>query len=56
LRRGIKTGTGATGRVKALSFIENAYNATEEQIYNMMAEEWYREIDRMIVRVNKKAK
>jgi len=45
-----------TGRINAVHWFENAYNATEEKVYDKIAEEWYIEIDRVIQRLNKKAK
>ena len=44
----------STGRLKASNFFESAYNSVEGQMYDSMADEWYREIDRLIIRTNKK--
>jgi len=51
-----KHGGGATGKVTATHFFENAFNITQEQMYDNMAQEWYNEIDKYIIRMNKKLK
>ena len=45
-----------SGKITASHWFENAYNATEEQIYDTLEQEWYQAIDRYIVKVNKKLK
>jgi HK97 gp10 family phage protein len=49
----IKTGTGSTGKMTIHRFFEPAYDATEEQIFSTIEQEWYRAIDEKIIRVNK---
>lgn len=42
----------STGRGPATHFFENAYNATEGQIYSTVTEEWHREIENFIRKTN----
>lgn len=43
-----------TGKVTATHFFERAYSGVEQQVFENIEEEWYREIDRFIIRTNKK--
>jgi len=45
-----------TGKMTANPFFERAYNATESQIYDTIEDEWLKEIDRFIIRTNRKLK
>jgi hypothetical protein len=45
-----------TGRTIGTHFFENAFNAVEEKMYGSIEQEWYNEIDKFIIRTNKKAK
>lgn len=45
---------GSTGKIKGTSFFYRAWNATQEQVYREIENEWYNQIDRFIVRTNKK--
>ena len=49
-----KTGTGRTGKVIGVHFIERAYNATEDKVMDAIEGEWLHAIDRAITRINKK--
>ena len=52
-----KTKKGArTGSVTGTHFFENAYNASENEIINTIQDEWLNEIDRMIIRTNRRVK
>lgn len=52
-----KTKKGAsTGKMPGTKFFENAYNATEKQIFDTIEQEWLQEIDRMIIRTNRRLK
>lgn len=42
----------STGAGPATHFFENAYNATEEQIFSTVTEEWHREIEKFIRKTN----
>jgi len=44
-----------TGRVRGTHFFENAYNSVQEKMYDDMAQAWYDEIDRFIIKTNKRA-
>lgn len=52
--RGISKGTGATGKITATHFFENAYNTTESKVFDSIEGEWYQAIDKMIIRTNKR--
>lgn len=56
LVRGRKSGTGATGRVVGTHWFERAYMATEQQVFDNIADEWYKAIDMAITRINRRAK
>ena len=45
-----------TGRIIASHWFENAYNATEKQVYDSIDSEWYKAIDMCITRVNRRLK
>jgi len=47
---------GATGSIKASHFMEEAYNATEDQVFGAIEHEWYKAIDRFITATNKRLK
>jgi len=47
---------GTTGRMTASHWFENAYNATEKQVYDSIDYEWYKAIDMCITRVNRRLK
>jgi len=49
-------GNAPTGKVTGTLFFERAYNATESQIYDTIEDEWLKEIDRFIIRTNRKLK
>ena len=51
-----KKGGAPTGRMTATHFFENAYNATEQEVFSNIEKEWHQEIDRFIIRTNKKFK
>jgi hypothetical protein len=52
-----RTKKGAkTGSVTGTHFFENAFNTVEEQMYGSIEQEWYNEIDKFIMRTNRKAK
>ncbi len=51
-----KKGGAPTGKVTATHFFENAYNATEQEMFSNIEKEWHEEIDRFIIRTNKKLK
>jgi hypothetical protein len=51
-----KKGGAPTGKVTATHFFENAYNATEHEMFSNIEKEWHEEIDRAIIRINKKLK
>jgi len=52
-----RTKKGApTGRMAATPFVEKAYNMTKDQMYDEMEQAWYDEIDRFIMRTNKRLK
>ena len=57
-RRGAKIrGTHAgksTGKMPATHFFENAYNQTENQIFQTVANDWYDSIEKYIRKTNKK--
>lgn len=44
------------GVMPADNFIERSYNATEDQVFGAIENEWYDEIDRYIVRTNRRLK
>jgi hypothetical protein len=46
----------STGVLKATHWFEEAWDATEKQVYDTIDQEWYTAIDNMIIRVNKKLK
>ena len=52
----IKSGKGLTGVLKGTHFIVNASNQTEKEVYGNIEQEWYNEIDRYIIRTNKRLK
>jgi hypothetical protein len=54
--RGSKGKLKSTGILKADPWFEKAFNATSEGMYDTMAQAWYDEIDRFIIRTNKKLK
>ena len=43
-----------TGKVMGTHFFELAYNATQDEVYSAIEQEWYNEIDRFIIKVNNK--
>ena len=43
-----------TGKVTGVHFFEHAYDSTQEQMYSQIEQTWYEEIDRFIIKVNKK--
>lgn len=45
-----------TGKIIGSHWFENAYNATEDQVYDSIADEWYKAIDMCITRVNRRLK
>lgn len=47
---------GATGTMPSTGFFEAAYESTKGQIFANIEQEWYKEIDKFIVRTNRKAK
>lgn len=49
-----RRGTGATGAIAPRRFFEKAWNATQEQVYGEIENEWYNQIDKFIIRTNKK--
>jgi hypothetical protein len=49
-----KTGTGGTGKIIGLHFMEKAFEATDDKVYSMIETEWYDAIERLIKRTNKK--
>jgi HK97 gp10 family phage protein len=51
-----KKGGAPTGKVTATHFFENAYNATEHEMFSNIEKEWHEEIGRAIIRINKKLK
>lgn len=52
-RKGTRSGK-STGRVMATHFFENAFNSTWDQVSEALSGEWYNEIERHIIRTNKK--
>jgi len=55
----IQRGSGAgksTGRTPPTHFFENAFNATKDEVFGTIENEWYNEIDRLITRTNRKIK
>lgn len=46
----------ATGKVIGSHFFERAYNATEQQMFGSIEDEWYKAIDDCIIRTNKRLK
>lgn len=42
------------GKMTPSAFFERAYNATQEQIFNTTADEWYEQIGRAIDKTNRK--
>lgn len=44
------------GRIEATNFFENAYDATSDQVYSTIEDEWYKAIESMVVRTNRKMK
>jgi HK97 gp10 family phage protein len=51
-----KKGGAPTGKVTATHFFENAYNATEQEVFSDIEQAWHEEIDHAIIRINKKLK
>jgi len=49
-------GGASTGKVKGTHWFEHAFDTTQAEMYDTMEKEWYEEIDRFIIRVNKKIK
>ena len=49
-------GNAPTGKVTGTHFFENAYNATESQIFDNIENEWLKEIDRFIIKINRRLK
>jgi len=45
---------GSTGRVVGTHFFENAFELTKGQVYGSIEQEWYKEIDKYIVRTKRK--
>ena len=45
---------GTTGKVRGTHFFEAAYEQTQEGMFQEMEKAWYEEIDRFIIRVNKR--
>ena len=43
-----------TGKVAGMHFFENAFNMVQEEMYGDIEQEWYNEIDKFIIRTNKK--
>ncbi len=54
--RGWKRKRKSTGVLPPHPFMEDAFNETAPQMYDSMAGEWYKEIDRLIAKANKKLK
>lgn len=52
----VRKSGGATGRMPATHFFERAFETTKEQVYSTIEEEWYKAIDNVIIRTNKKLK
>lgn len=53
VERGSSAGK-STGRVMATHFFENAFNQTWVQVSEAIESEWYNEIEKMIIRTDKK--
>jgi len=51
-----KKSGGATGKMPVSHFFENAYNATEDQVFGTIEKSWYDEIDKFILKTNKRLK
>jgi hypothetical protein len=49
-------GKRSTGTMSIHRFMEPAYELVQEAMYDSMTQEWYNEIDRFIIRTNKKLK
>ena len=47
-------GGASTGKVIGTHFFEDAYNRTEDQVFSQIEQAWYEEIDRFIMKTNKK--
>ena len=47
---------GGTGSVKATNYMEEAYNATEDQVFDAIEEAWHKAIDKFITATNKRLK
>jgi len=45
---------GPTGKVIGTKFMERAYNSTSEQVFQAISDDWHNEIDRFIVKTNKR--
>jgi len=52
-RKKHKEGTGATGKIVGIHFMERAFETTENKIYDTIENEWYHAIDNFIQRTNK---
>jgi HK97 gp10 family phage protein len=53
--RGSRSGK-STGRTPATHFFENAWNSTKDEVFGTIENEWYNEIDKLILRTNRKMK
>jgi len=52
----VRKSGGSTGTMPGNGFFENAYKSTYPKIRGDIQDEWYKEIDKYIIRVNKKFK
>jgi HK97 gp10 family phage protein len=53
IQRGSAAGK-STGRVRATHFFENAFNQTWDQVSGAIEDQWYNEIERLVIRTDKK--